>query len=101
MSDWHKVAVASEIPPGSSREIVVGGRIVALFNIDGRFHAIDGICAHQGGPLAKGAINGCVVTCPWHGWQYDVTSGHHCLNPRINQTLFDVKIEGQDVLVRV
>jgi nitrite reductase (NADH) small subunit len=99
MSDWHNVADVSELPPGAGKEIAVGGRIVALFNVDGKFQAIDGICAHQGGPLAKGKLTGSVVTCPWHGWQFDVSDGQHCLNPRICQTVFEVKVENGDVFV--
>ncbi len=101
MSDWHNVADVSELPPGTGKEIVVGGRIVALFNVGGQFQAIDGICAHQGGPLAKGKLTGSVVTCPWHGWQFDVADGKHCLNPRICQTAFEVKVENGDVFVYV
>ena len=69
--------------------------------IDGQFQAIDGICAHQGGPLAKGQLVEGIVTCPWHGWQFQVANGQHCLNPRICQTTFEVKIEAGDVFVRV
>lgn len=98
---WHKLTEATEVPPGSGREFTVGGRIVALFNIAGQFHAIDGICAHQGGPLAKGQVSDGVVTCPWHGWQFQVADGKHCLNPRICQTSFEVKVESGTVFVRV
>jgi len=99
--NWHILASVDDVPPGSGREFTVGGRIVALFNVDGRFHAMDGICAHQGGPLAKGKLTDGVVTCPWHGWQFQVANGHHCLNPCICQTSFDVKVEEGGVFVRV
>lgn len=98
---WHKLANVADVPPGSGKEFTVGGRIVALFNVDGQFHAIDGICAHQGGPLAKGVLTDGVVTCPWHGWQFRVADGKHCLNPRICQTTFEVKIESDEIFVRV
>jgi nitrite reductase/ring-hydroxylating ferredoxin subunit len=100
-AQWYKLAEAADVPEGSGREFTVGGRIVALFHVAGQFHAIDGICAHQGGPLAKGQLTGHVVTCPWHGWQFQVTDGEHCLNPRICQTAFEVKVESGDVFVRV
>ena len=48
-----------------------------LFNVGGKFYALDGICPHQGGPLGKGSLTGCIVTCPWHGFQFDVTTGQH------------------------
>lgn len=101
MSDWHKLIAVSDIPVGNGKEFAVSGRIVALFNVDGQFQAIDGICAHQGGPLAKGQLVEGVVTCPWHGWQFQVANGQHCLNPRICQTTFEVKVEAGDVFVRV
>ena len=101
MSDWQRVASVADVPVGSGKEIAVSGRLVALFNVEGEFRAIDGICAHQGGPLGKGLLVGSVVTCPWHGWQFDVAAGTHCLNARICQTVFDVKVEAGDVFVRL
>ncbi len=91
----------NDVPEGTGKEFVAGSRIVALFQVDGRFHAMDGICAHAGGPVAKGQLTGCVVTCPWHGWQYDVTTGKHCLNDRIRQEHFPVTVEGENVFVDV
>jgi nitrite reductase (NADH) small subunit len=101
VAHWHVLTEAEDVSPGSGQEFTVGGRIVALFNVDGEFRAIDGICAHQGGPLAKGKLTDGVVTCPWHGWQFQVADGHHCLNPRICQTSFEVKVEHGLVFVRV
>ena len=69
MNDWIEIADASECPPGRSIERVAGGRMVAVANVDGTLHAIDGLCPHQGGPLGTGVLCGTVLTCPWHGWQ--------------------------------
>jgi nitrite reductase (NADH) small subunit len=88
----HRVASVTEIPPGEGREFVVEGRIVAVFHTDEAFHAMDGICPHAGGPLANGSLNGNVVTCPWHGWQFDVTSGRHCLNAHLAHPSFRVDV---------
>ncbi|MBM4075761.1 MAG: Rieske 2Fe-2S domain-containing protein [Planctomycetes bacterium] len=101
MTERHKVASIDEIPQGTGKEFVVSGRIVALYHIDEHFYALDGICPHAGGPLAQGKLSGCVVTCPWHGWQFDVTTGQHCLNAQLKQTRFDVVIEGDDVYVEM
>ena len=65
----------------------------------GIISAIDGICPHQGGPLAEGLLEGTTVTCPWHGWQFDVCTGKTPLGPKIKQPVYEVKVEGQDVLV--
>lgn len=98
---WFKVAQVAECPPGEARELVAGDRIVALFNVAGAFFALDGVCPHQGGPLGKGTLRGCVVTCPWHGWQFDVRDGQHQASAALRHPCFPVKIEGDDVLVEI
>jgi len=79
---WIDIAAVDDLPPGNAREAVVGGEMVAVFNVDGEFYALDGVCPHQGGPLGQGSLSGTTVTCPWHGWQFDVTTGKHLLSPR-------------------
>src|SRR5262249_61114661 len=74
-------AKVSEIPPGSIREVQVSGQAVALANVGGRFYAIHNTCLHRGGPLGQGQLEGTVVTCPWHGWQFGVTTGKAGMNP--------------------
>lgn len=101
MAHRVRVAVRSDIPVGTGREFVVEGRILALFHTDEGWSALDGICSHAGGPLAQGKVSEGVVTCPWHGWQYHLSSGHHCLNRRIQQACFPVEVDGDDVYVVV
>jgi len=96
---FTRVASTHDCPPGSAGEFVAGERIVALFNVAGTFHALDGICPHQGGPLGKGKLAGCIITCPWHGFQFDVTTGHHLTSKSLVHPRFAVKLEGDDVLV--
>lgn len=91
MADWIPIARATECPPGVSIERVAGDRIVALANVAGRFHAIDGLCPHQGGPLGTGSLCGQVLTCPWHGWQFDVATGQHQFSPPMRQAVFEVR----------
>ena len=98
---WHRLCPTAECPPGTSRELVAGDRIVALFNVDGQFHALDGICPHQGGPLGKGKLQGCIVTCPWHGFQFDVTTGQHQASASLRQPQFTVKVEGDEVWAEI
>ena len=76
-------------------------RIIALFNVNGEFFALDGICPHQGGPLGKGRIEGCVVTCPWHGWQFDVTTGQHQTSKSLTHPKFETRVAEDAVWVRV
>jgi len=99
MSAWHRAASASDLPPGSALECVAGDRIVALFNVDGKIYALDGICPHQGGPLGKGKLQGCIVTCPWHGWQFDVSTGQHQTSKSLVHAKYGVKVEGDAVYV--
>jgi len=101
MSDWIPVAAASECPPGSSIERVVDGAMVAIANVDGTLHALDGLCPHQGGPLGAGRLCGVTLTCPWHGWQFDVTSGRHAISPTVRQAVHDVEVRDGRVFVRL
>lgn len=90
-----------ELPVGMLRELQIEGKIVALANVDGTFYAIDNICLHRGGPLAEGELMGSSVTCPWHGWQYDVTTGKSLVNPAVGLTTFPVEIRGDDIYVDI
>ena len=101
VSEFVTVASVGDVPTGKGRQVTVGDRWVALFNIGGTHHAIDAICLHQGGPLAEGTLSGCVVTCPWHGWQFDVTSGTFVQDPRVGVTCHEVRVVGDDVQVRL
>lgn len=101
MAQRIRVGTVDEFPPGTGRELAVGDLVLGLYNVDGHFYASDGICPHAGGPLGKGALDGSVVTCPWHGWQFDVTSGQHCLNAKVVQATFPVAVEGRDIFVEV
>jgi NAD(P)H-dependent nitrite reductase small subunit len=102
MSDFIRVASKKEIPKGEGRMFEVGGRQVAVFNTgDNKFFAIDNTCEHQGGPLAEGELDANVVTCPWHGWTYDVTTGQSPDDPDTRVARFEVKVDGDDVLVAV
>src|SRR5687767_15970023 len=99
MPRWIEVAKLSDCPPGGACEVVAGDQMLALYNVEGTFYALDGVCPHQGGPLGKGRLVGEVVTCPWHGWQFDVRTGCLKLRPSLVQPGFPVKIEGDAVFV--
>ena len=100
MSDWVRIASTEDCPVGEAKEFVAEDRMVALFNVDGEFFALDGVCPHQGGPLGQGSLSGCVVTCPWHGWQFDVASGQHQTSASLVHPRFEVKIEDDEIFVR-
>lgn len=101
MSNWVRVGRLADFPPGASREVLAGERVVALFNCDGTLYALDGICPHQGGPLGEGELCGATVTCPWHGWQFDVRTGQHATSRAVRQPTLGVKIAGDEIWVDV
>ena len=101
MGQVTKVAKAAEIPVGSSKVVEAGGKTIAVFNCEGRFYAIENTCKHRGGPLGEGRVAGKTVSCPWHGWEYDVTSGECTADPAIKLQTFAVSIEGDELVVCV
>lgn len=101
MSTRAKVADRSELKPGECKVVEVEGKTLALFNVEGAFYALDNTCLHRGGPLGEGELEGTIVTCPWHGWRWDVTSGAHADNPSVRVACFPVELEGASVFVEV
>jgi len=99
MGEFVRVTGTTEVKPGSGIVAEVQGKALAIFNIDGTFYAINNTCVHRGGPLGEGDVEGSIVTCPWHGWQYDVTTGTCVANPAAQVERYEVKIEGADVKV--
>jgi len=89
----------SEIAPGQIREFQLDGHTVAIANLNGSFYAIDNTCLHRGGPLGQGVLDGQKVTCPWHGWQFDVTSGKATLNPAVGVSCYRIEVRGDDLFV--
>lgn len=101
MGDWVEVASIEECPPGTCIERMAGEKILVVANVDGEIFALDGICAHQGGPLGTGVLNGCVLTCPWHGWQYDVRTGQQLVSQSISQTVYRARESGGTIQVEM
>ncbi|PZN31726.1 MAG: ferredoxin [Proteobacteria bacterium] len=75
MMSWIPVAPADSIAPGDYAQVEVDGTLIAVFNVDGSFHAIDDLCTHDGGELAGGAVEGDVVICPRHGARFCLRTG--------------------------
>ena len=101
MSEFHKAAKASEIQPGSGKVVSAGGKDLALFNLNGDFFCIDNTCVHRGGPLGDGFVQESTVVCPWHGWQYEIKSGECKTNPAAKLACYQVRQEGDDILISV
>lgn len=96
-----KVTMVGDVPSGEGKVVQVNGKEIALFNCDGTFYAIDNTCIHKGGPLGEGILEDSIVTCPWHGWKYDVKTGVSEANPAVKVKSYPVKIEGGEVKVEL
>ena len=94
-----RAAKTDEIPVGAVREFQVDGKTLAIANVDGKFFAINNTCLHRGGPLGQGELSGKIVTCPWHGWEYDVTTGKLASNPSVGVQCYPLQIRGEDIWV--
>ncbi|BCA53509.1 Dioxygenase, ferredoxin subunit [Nitrospira sp. KM1] len=99
MGEFVRVAGTGDVKPGSGIVAESNGKTLAVFNVDGTFYAIDNVCIHRGGPLGEGELEGSVVTCPWHGWRFDVTSGVCKNNPSGKVESYQVQVEGADIKV--
>lgn len=101
MSEWFDVLAVDELPPGEGTTVTLpDGQEVAVFNVDGTIHACDNACLHQGGPLGEGFLEGDVVTCPWHGWEYRVSDGECLEVPGQTLDVYPTRVEGGRILVQ-
>jgi len=100
MGEFHKSAKVSEIPPGTSKVVQVGNTPVGIFNVGGNYHAIHNTCLHRQGPLGEGELEDTTVTCPWHGWRYNVTTGECLTRPGARVPCFEVRVEGEHICVK-
>jgi len=99
MAEFVRVAGTGDVAPGHGIVAEANGKTLAIFNVEGTFHAIDNTCLHRGGPLGEGEVEGGVVTCPWHGWQYNVKTGSCVNNPAAQIRRYEVKVDSTDVKV--
>jgi glycine betaine catabolism B len=99
--DFVKVAETKDIQPANMKAVEVAGEKVCLANVEGKYYAIGNICTHVGGPLNEGTLEGYEIECPWHGSKFDVRTGKVRRPPANKPELtYEVKVEGNDILVR-
>ena len=96
-----RVGHTADFTPGRGKMVVVDGRHVAVFRLGDEFFAIDNLCLHRAGPLCDGDIDNDVVTCPWHGWSYQIRTGTLVQDPRVGVSKHEVKLDGESVSVRL
>jgi nitrite reductase (NADH) small subunit len=102
MSEFVLVGRIADFAPGQGKMVTVNGRHVALFRLGDEFFALDNMCLHRGGPLCEGPIDAKdVVTCPWHGWSYEIRTGIMVQDPRVGVSKHDVRLEGEVISVRL
>jgi 3-phenylpropionate/trans-cinnamate dioxygenase ferredoxin subunit len=109
----HVVGRVAEIPPGERKIVELEGRSIGVFNVRGTFYALRNACPHQAGPLCRGTITGLltatdqrtltltrdgeIIRCPWHGWEFDLTTGRSVFNPhRLRVRAYPVTVEPDD-----
>lgn len=112
MSDLFEVASVDELQPGERMIVTVDGQSIGVFNVDGEYHAILNRCQHEGGPVCDGKVQDALVgeylgpgervketfsdtpaiACPWHGWEYDLTTGDHLGDPDVSLPTFEVAV---------
>ena len=104
-----QVAKMDQIPLGTMASFTVGGKEILIVNYDGNYYAMRLKCTHMGGDLSKGKLEGKIVTCSRHGAKFDVTSGVCLSGPKLgfikirvkNEVIYNVKIEGDNILVDI
>ena len=100
MANYMRVASVDDIPEGRAVVVDIDGESLALARVDGDVYCIDNICTHDGGPLGEGELDGTAIECPRHGGRFDVCTGRALSFPAVVPVnAYDVKIEGQDILV--
>lgn len=99
MSELIKVAQKKDIPEGEGICVTHNGERIALFNVGGTIYAISDMCPHAGGPLSEGWMDGTEVTCPWHGWSFDVTYQDGSDHDGVCR--YKVVVEGEDIKIEL
>ena len=113
----HVIGTIDEFPPGSHRVVSVGRARIGIFNLDGELYALPNICPHQFGPVCEGHVTGTllsdrehdwqhywglhgrVVSCPWHGIEFDITTGCALVNPNLKMRQYTVSVGAGEVRV--
>ncbi len=102
MAEYVTVATTDELKPGERIIVEIGRRWIAVFNVDGKYYAIADLCPHDDGPLADGELTDCVIECPRHGAQFDISTGKVLSPPAlVDIPTYSVRVEGDEIQVAV
>jgi 3-phenylpropionate/trans-cinnamate dioxygenase ferredoxin subunit len=101
MAEWVTVAPVDDITPGGCAVVEIDDAKIVVYNLDGRFHAIEDVCTHDGGELASGKVEGDQVICPRHGARFCIRTGAVMSPPAYEPVhCFPLRVENGVVLVR-
>ena len=99
-NNFVKVAKIADIPEGKRQSFEVFDKTITIFNVNGKFYAVDDFCPHMAAPLSEGELNGMKLTCIWHEWEFDLETGE-CFTGDANLVKYPIKIDGKDLMVAV
>ena len=100
-TEYVRVARVGDVQPGKGMVVILKGTRVALFNCDGIYYAIRNTCPHMGGELGEGLLEGDIVTCPWHGWRFNVKTGKNPEADVVGVRTYEVRVDGDEILIGV
>lgn len=116
----HNLGSADQVPEGDRIIVELQGKEIAVFNVDGEYYAYVNWCAHQGGPSCEGNVTGTmeaeydnengnvelnyckegkILNCPWHGWEYDLTSGECLSRQGVMLPQYDIKEQEGELIL--
>lgn len=100
MSRYVTIATTAEIPPGAREVFEIEGLYIAVFNVDGRYYAVEDRCTHDDGPLAEGELDGYEIICPRHGARFDLRDGRVLSMPAVLPVpWFPVRVQGDEIQI--
>lgn len=102
MTEFKTVMKVSNISEGQIKEITINGKVIIIMQSGGSYYALEGICSHEHNPLAGGFVEGKVLTCPWHGAQFDIRTGKVLALPATTHlTTYEIKVDEGEIKVKI
>ena len=115
MAEKTLVCRAEEVNAGAPKIVKIRSMSVGLFRLGDEIHALLNVCPHKGAPLCEGPQCGTtatvddaefvyvreneIVRCAWHGWEFDIRSGAHLVDPEVKARTLPVSVEAGNVYV--
>jgi nitrite reductase (NADH) small subunit len=102
MGESVALCAAADIPPGAMGGFSLGPQVhIVVCNVQGTFHALANVCPHRSAALSQGSLDGGLITCPWHGWQFDAETGRGVTNPHSSVPNFGLRVEEGRIVVEL